>query len=122
MDGWDDPRMPTISALRRRGYTPESIREFCDKIGVAKRENLIEVELLEYCIREHLNKVALRRMVVFDPVKVVITNYPEDKKETVQTDENPEVSLPLLLSGMYVQRSSVIVPCSSLITSSHLMI
>ncbi|MBC7828507.1 MAG: glutamine--tRNA ligase/YqeY domain fusion protein [Chitinophagaceae bacterium] len=88
--GWDDPRMPTISAFRRRGYTPESIREFCDKIGVAKRENLIEVGLLEFCVREHLNKIALRRMVVFDPVKIVLTNYPEGKKESVQTDENPE--------------------------------
>lgn len=90
VEGWDDPRMPTISAFRRRGYTPESIREFCDKIGVAKRENLIEVGLLEFCIREHLNKIALRRMVVFDPVKIVITNYPEGKKENVQSDENPE--------------------------------
>ncbi len=90
VEGWDDPRMPTISAFRRRGYTPESIREFCEKIGVAKRENLIEVGLLEFCIREHLNKIALRRMVVFDPVKVVITNYPEGKKENVQSDENPE--------------------------------
>ena len=90
VEGWDDPRMPTISAYRRRGYTPESIREFCDKIGVAKRENLIEVGLLEFCVREHLNKIALRRMVVFDPVKIVITNYPEGKKEMVQSDENPE--------------------------------
>jgi len=90
VEGWDDPRMPTISAFRRRGYTPESIREFCDKIGVAKRENLIEVGLLEFCVREHLNRIALRRMVVFDPVKVIITNYPEGKKENVQSDENPE--------------------------------
>ena len=90
VEGWDDPRMPTISGFRRRGYTPESIREFCDKIGVAKRENLIEVGLLEFCIREHLNRIALRRMVVFDPVKLVITNYPEGKRETVQSDENPE--------------------------------
>ena len=90
VEGWDDPRMPTISAFRRRGYTPESIREFCDKVGVAKRENLIEVGLLEYCIREHLNKIALRRMVVFDPLKVIITNYPESHREMVQSDENPE--------------------------------
>src|ERR1019366_6587045 len=68
--GWDDPRMPTISGMRRRGYTAESIREFCDKIGVAKRENLIDYGLLEFCVREHLNKIALRRMVVFDPVKL----------------------------------------------------
>jgi glutaminyl-tRNA synthetase len=73
--GWDDPRMPTISGLRRRGYTPESIREFCDRIGIAKRENIVDVGLLEFCVREHLNKIALRRMVVFDPVQVVITNY-----------------------------------------------
>jgi glutaminyl-tRNA synthetase len=75
VDGWDDPRMPTISGLRRRGYTPESIRDFCDRVGIAKREILADVGLLEFCIREHLNKIALRRMVVFDPLKVVITNY-----------------------------------------------
>ena len=90
VEGWDDPRMPTISGFRRRGYTPASIRDFCDKIGVAKRENLIEVGLLEFCIREDLNKIALRRMVVFDPLKIVITNYPEGKKEPVKSDENPE--------------------------------
>ena len=90
VESWDDPRMPTISGLRRRGYTPESIRDFCDRIGVAKRENLIDVRLLEFCVREHLNKIALRRMVVFDPVKVVITNYPADKVEQVETDNNPE--------------------------------
>jgi glutaminyl-tRNA synthetase len=90
VDGWDDPRMPTISGMRRRGYTPEAIREFCDKIGVAKRENLIDVGLLEFCVREHLNKIALRRMVVFDPVKVVITNYPEGQEETLELENNPE--------------------------------
>lgn len=90
VNGWDDPRMPTLSAVRRRGYTPESIRDFCDKIGVAKRENLIDVGLLEFCVREHLNKIAERRMVVFDPLKVVITNYPEAKTEMVQTENNPE--------------------------------
>ena len=90
VEGWDDPRMPTISGFRRRGYTPASIRDFCDKIGVAKRENLIEVGLLEFCIREDLNKIALRRMVVFDPLKIIITNYPEGKKEAVKSDENPE--------------------------------
>lgn len=90
VEGWDDPRMPTISGFRRRGYTPASIRDFCDKIGVAKRENLIEVGLLEFCIREDLNKIALRRMVVFDPLKIVITNYPEGRKEAVKSDENPE--------------------------------
>jgi len=90
VEGWDDPRMPSISGMRRRGYTPEAIREFCDRIGVAKRENLIDVSLLEFCVREHLNKIALRRMVVFDPVKLVITNYPEGKTEKLETDENPE--------------------------------
>jgi len=88
--GWDDPRMPTISAMRRRGYTPESIREFCDKIGVAKRENLIDIGLLEFCVREHLNKIALRRMVVSDPLKVTITNYPEGKTEMLPSEDNTE--------------------------------
>jgi len=90
VDGWDDPRMPTLSGVRRRGYTPESIRDFCDRIGVAKRDNLIDVGLLEFCVREHLNKVAIRRMVVFDPVKVVITNYPEGKTELLESENNPE--------------------------------
>ncbi|HEY3403005.1 MAG TPA: glutamine--tRNA ligase/YqeY domain fusion protein [Ohtaekwangia sp.] len=90
VSGWDDPRMPTLSGVRRRGYTPKSIREFCDKIGVAKRENLIDVGLLEFCVREDLNKIALRRMVVFDPLKVVITNYPEGKSEVLTGEENPE--------------------------------
>jgi glutaminyl-tRNA synthetase len=75
VDGWDDPRMPTIVGLRRRGYTAESIREFCDRVGIAKREILADVGLLEFCVREHLNRIAMRRMVVFDPLKVVITNY-----------------------------------------------
>jgi len=87
--GWDDPRMPTISGLRRRGYTPESIRDFCDRIGVARRENLIDLGLLEFCVREHLNKVALRRMVVFDPLKVVLTNYEKDI-EMLDGEDNPE--------------------------------
>jgi len=86
---WDDPRMPTIAGLRRRGYTPESIRMFAERIGVQKRDNLIEVGLLEFCIREHLNKVAQRRMVVFDPVKVVLTNYDQDE-ELVKSEDNPE--------------------------------
>ncbi len=88
--GWDDPRMPTISALRRRGYTPESIRMFADKVGVAKRDNVIDLGLLEFCVREDLNKRAERRMAVLDPLKVVITNYPEDKQETVECINNPE--------------------------------
>jgi glutaminyl-tRNA synthetase len=87
--GWDDPRMSTISGMRRRGYTAEAIREFCDRIGVAKRENLIDVSLLEFCVREHLNKIALRRMVVFDPLKVVITNY-KGEGELLTSENNPE--------------------------------
>ncbi len=90
VDGWDDPRMPTISGIRRRGFTPESIREFCDRIGVAKRENLIDFSLLEFFLREHLNRIAARRMVVFDPLKVVLTNFPEDKTEMVISENNPE--------------------------------
>lgn len=90
VNGWDDPRMPTISGLRRRGYTPASIRNFCDRIGVAKRENLIDLSLLEFCIREDLNKSALRRMVVMDPVKLVITNYPKDHSEVMHGENNPE--------------------------------
>jgi len=90
VESWDDPRMPTISALRRKGYTPESIRDFCDRVGVAKRENLIDIGLLEFCAREHLNKIALRRMVVFDPLKIVITNYDADKVELMKSEDNPE--------------------------------
>jgi len=90
VSGWDDPRMPTISGLRRRGYTPESIRMFADKIGVAQRENLIDVSLLEFCIREDLNKTALRRMVVFNPLKVLITNWPAGKVDMVESENNPE--------------------------------
>lgn len=89
VSGWDDPRMPTISGLRRRGYTPGSIRNFCEKIGVAKRENLADVSLLEFFIREDLNKSSLRRMVVVDPVKVVITNYTAGK-EMMPAENNPE--------------------------------
>ena len=88
--GWDDPRMPTIVGLRRRGYTPESIHAFADKVGVAKRDNVIDLGLLEFCIREDLNKRAERRMAVLNPLKVVITNYPEDKQEFVQCVNNPE--------------------------------
>ena len=90
VESWDDPRMPTISGLRRRGYTPESVRDFCDRVGISKRETLVEVGLLEFSAREHLNKIALRRMVVFDPLKIVITNYPEGETETLVSDNNPE--------------------------------
>jgi glutaminyl-tRNA synthetase len=90
VEGWDDPRMPTITGMRRRGYTPESIREFCERIGIAKRENIVDVGLLEFCVREHLNRIALRRMVVFDPLKLVITNYAGADSEMVQVDNNPE--------------------------------
>jgi len=88
--GWDDPRMPTISGMRRKGFTPASIRNFIDKVGVAKRENLIEIQLLDFCVREDLNKVAKRVMAVVDPVKLVIENYPEDKEEWLETENNPE--------------------------------
>lgn len=90
VDGWDDPRMPTISGLRRRGYTPKSIREFINKVGVAKRENVIDVSLLEFCVREDLNKEADRKMVVLDPVKLTITNYPDNESEELQSEDNPE--------------------------------
>lgn len=88
--GWDDPRMPTICGLRRRGYTPESIRSFADKVGVAKRDNVIDLSLLEFCLREDLNKRALRRMAVLNPLKVVITNYPEGQVEELPAINNPE--------------------------------
>lgn len=90
VDGWDDPRMPTISGLRRRGYTPKSIRDFCDRIGVARRDGIIDMQLLEFSIREDLNKVADRRMAVLDPIKVVITNFPEGKIEQLTAINNPE--------------------------------
>jgi glutaminyl-tRNA synthetase len=88
--GWDDPRMPTISGLRRRGYTPESIKNFIETVGVSKRENVIDVALLEFKIREDLNKIANRVMAVLDPVKVIITNYPEDKEEFLTAENNQE--------------------------------
>lgn len=91
VESWDDPRMPTISGLRRRGYTPASIRNFCEKIGVQKRENMIDVSLLEFCIREDLNKTAWRRMAVLDPIKLIITNYPEGQVEQLIGENNPEV-------------------------------
>tara|TARA_B100000900_G_scaffold413156_1_gene436510 strand:+ start:30788 stop:32446 length:1659 start_codon:yes stop_codon:yes gene_type:complete len=88
--GWDDPRMPTISGLRKRGYTPESLKNFVKKVGVAKRENLIDVSLLEFCVRDHLNKVAPRVMAVVRPIKLTILNYPQGKSETVIAENNPE--------------------------------
>ena len=88
--GWDDPRMPTIAGLRRRGFTPESMRDFATRIGIAKRENLIELSLLEFCIREDLNKRSLRRFAVLNPMKVVITNFPEGQTEWMETENNPE--------------------------------
>ncbi|MFZ1262957.1 MAG: glutamine--tRNA ligase/YqeY domain fusion protein [Chitinophagaceae bacterium] len=87
--GWDDPRMPTITGMRRRGYTAASIREFCDRVGIAKRENMVDVGLLEFFVREDLNKLALRRMVIFDPLKIIITNFP-DRTEWLPSENNPE--------------------------------
>lgn len=90
VDGWDDPRMPTISGLRRRGFTPESIRMFCDRVGIAKRENVIDFSLLEWALRDHLNRTANRAMAVLDPIKMVITNYPEGQTEMLTSENNPE--------------------------------
>ena len=90
VSGWDDPRMPTISGLRRRGYTPESIRNFCERIGVAKRDSMVDIALLEHCLREDLNKRAPRVMAVLRPLRVVIDNYPEDQTEELEAVNNPE--------------------------------
>ncbi|MEO8712313.1 MAG: glutamine--tRNA ligase/YqeY domain fusion protein [Parafilimonas sp.] len=96
VEGWDDPRMPTISGYRRRGYTAAAIRDFCDRVGIAKRENVADLSLLEFCVREDLNKIALRRMVVFDPLKIVLTNLPAgqagytNENELVSVEDNPE--------------------------------
>ena len=90
VDGWDDPRMPTLSGLRRRGFTPESIRDFCDRIGVAKTSSVVDLGMLEHCIREDLNKKAQRVMAVLRPLKLVIDNYPEDRTEEFDADNNPE--------------------------------
>ncbi|PIQ29489.1 MAG: glutamine--tRNA ligase [Bacteroidetes bacterium CG18_big_fil_WC_8_21_14_2_50_41_14] len=90
VNGWDDPRMPTISGLRRRGYTPESLRNFSERIGVAKRDNVIDMGLLEFTVREHLNRITDRVMAVLDPLKVIITNYPEGKTENMMLVDNPE--------------------------------
>jgi glutaminyl-tRNA synthetase len=93
VNGWDDPRMPTISGFRRKGYTAASIRTFCDKIGVAKRENFIDLSLLEFCLREDLNKIAKRIMAVLDPIKLVITNYEEGKTEALSSENGPDESM-----------------------------
>jgi glutaminyl-tRNA synthetase len=90
VSGWDDPRMPTVSGLRRRGYTPESIRNFCERIGVAKRDSMVDIALLEHCVREDLNKRAPRVMGVLRPLRVVIDNYPEDRVEELEAQNNPE--------------------------------
>ncbi len=105
--GWDDPRMPTLSGLRRRGYTPESIRLFAEKIGVQKRDNLIDVALLEFCIREHLNRIALRRMVVFDPLKIVLTNHPSTQEELLTSEDNPEDPAMTTAAGDALQQGIV---------------
>ncbi|HRP55397.1 glutamine--tRNA ligase/YqeY domain fusion protein [Agriterribacter sp.] len=110
VEGWDDPRMTTISGMRRRGFTPESIRDFCTRIGVAKRENLVDMSLLEHCVREHLNKIAIRRMAVLDPVKLIITNYPAGQTEEVFSENNPEAennggTRPVAFSGeLWIER------------------
>ena len=90
VDGWDDPRMPTLCGLRRRGYTPASIRDFCSRIGVAKSDSLVDIALLEHCVREDLNEIALRRVAVLDPIRVVVENYPEDKVEYFELPNNPK--------------------------------
>jgi glutaminyl-tRNA synthetase len=90
VNGWDDPRLPTISGLRRKGYTPAAIRAFAERIGVSKRESIIDLDLLEFCVREDLNKVAPRYMAVLEPIKVVLTNYPEGQEEWLRAENNPE--------------------------------
>ena len=90
VSGWNDPRMPTLSGMRRRGYTPEAIRDFCDRVGMAKKESTADIALLEHCLREDLNKRARRVMAVLDPLKVIIDNYPEDKIEKLEAENNPE--------------------------------
>jgi glutaminyl-tRNA synthetase len=93
VNGWDDPRMPTISGMRRRGFTPQSIRTFCDKVGIAKRENIIDFSLLEFCLREDLNNTAHRVMAVLDPIKLIITNYEDGKAEELKSENGPDENL-----------------------------
>src|SRR5207253_2735630 len=88
--GWDDPRMPTLAGFRRRGYTPEAIRNFCERIGVAKRNSMVDIAMLEHCLREDLNKRAPRVMAVLRPLKIVIENYPEGQVEELEAVNNPE--------------------------------
>ncbi len=106
MSGWDDPRMPTICGLRRRGYTPEAIKNFYDRIGLAKRNSVVDVEMLEYCIREDLNKHAQRVMAVLNPLKVVIENYPEDMVEELMrsTTRKTRVWECGVLSSLYIEQ------------------
>ena len=105
VDGWDDPRMPTICGLRRRGYTSKSIRDFAERVGVAKRENVIDVALLEFCVREDLNKISNRVMGVLNPLKVVITNYPEGGEEWLEAVNNPENQIVPVRQFYTAQRS-----------------
>jgi glutaminyl-tRNA synthetase len=90
VNGWDDPRMPTLSGMRRRGYPPEAVRDFCDRIGVAKADSAVDISLLEFCVRDYLNKHAPRVMAVLNPLKIVITNYPEGEEEELEAINNPE--------------------------------
>ena len=90
VNGWDDPRMPTLCGMRRRGFSSQSLIDFSERVGLAKRENVIEVELLEHCLRQDLNKRASRRLGVLNPLKLIITNYPEDKNEEIDAVNNPE--------------------------------
>ena len=105
--GWDDPRMPTVSGLRRRGYTPESIRDFCARVGVAKKENVIDVGLLEHCVREDLNRRAPRAMAVLRPLKLVLTNYPEGQSEEMDVANHPDdAALGIAAGAVLAARSS----------------
>jgi glutaminyl-tRNA synthetase len=114
VSGWNDPRMPTISGMRRRGYTPAAMREFAERVGVARRDNVIDVALLEFCVREDLNRIATRTMVVLDPVAVVITNFPQGHTEMLETENNPEDASsgtrPIPFSGkLFIEREDFMV-------------